>query len=102
MIVASSPGKAELLTGIGLVKFRLHGEGARTARATWPLTTYPPAKRPGICQDSYSPEHFETMKSFTHTHRRLPGHPLRSTIRLTGRENAPSDLFKDHAGAGFL
>jgi hypothetical protein len=40
------------------------------------------------------------MKSFTHTHRRLPGHPLRSTIRLTGRENAPSDLFKDHAGQG--
>jgi hypothetical protein len=51
VIVASSPGKAELLTGFGLVQFRLHGEGARTARATWPLATYPRAERPGLCQD---------------------------------------------------
>jgi hypothetical protein len=43
----------------------LYAKNARTDRATWPLTTCPHAERPGICHKKYSPERFETMKTFT-------------------------------------
>ena len=42
-----------------------NAKSAQTDRATRPLTTYPRAKRPGICEESYSLGRFETMKNFT-------------------------------------
>jgi hypothetical protein len=42
-----------------------NAKSAQTDRATWPMTTYPRAERPGICEESCSLGRFETMKIFT-------------------------------------
>jgi hypothetical protein len=47
----------------------------------WPLTTYPRAARPGICQGNYSPGRFETMKDFTRSGEPLAGERLAGTHR---------------------
>jgi hypothetical protein len=65
-----------------------NAKGAQTDRATWPLTTYPRAERPGICQDSYSPGRFETMKNFTRSKEPLAGERL-VKVRL-GCSSAPA------------
>jgi hypothetical protein len=60
--------------GVGSVKMHTgdyrcrsgNAKSAQTDRATWPLTTYPRAERPGICEDSYSVGRFETMKNCTY------------------------------------